>query len=147
MACRICAWLGCGKEELSRAWVILLFDGGVEVAECSSSLGGLVQDVAPAEAPGRIVKTKLMSCAVGAEPLEWSILELGVHLRDPNAHQNSGRTATRAISYTLSCLHRQHYLDSLVADGNPPSESGEKWGIHSCIESRLMQPKRASTDS
>lgn len=63
----------------------LVFYIGIEVAENSCGLGGLMQDVATAKAGqvvGRVVKAKLMNCVLGTEQLELSFLELGVHLQN-----------------------------------------------------------------
>lgn len=111
----------------------MVFDDGVEVAERGSSLGELVEDVAPAgagEALGRSVKTKLMNCTVGAELLELGVLELGVicgtQMRSESCYDGTANHSLitvlarfqserqGSISYTLSCLHRQHHLDTLL---------------------------------
>lgn len=78
-------WLPCGRTRYGLG--NLAFDAGIEVVEGGRSLGGLAQDVTPAEAReivGRIVKAKLMNCVVCTEQLELSFLELGVHLQDGN---------------------------------------------------------------
>jgi len=63
----------------------LIFYARVKLVEGTGGLGRLVQNIAACETGKKvcgIVKTKLMGGAVGAQELELSVLELGIHLQN-----------------------------------------------------------------
>ena len=63
----------------------LFLNGRVKLAQGTGSLGSLAQDVAASEAGeivGRVMEPKLVGGAMGAEQLQLSVLEFGIHLHN-----------------------------------------------------------------
>jgi len=82
--------LGAGqlKVGIGRGLRNLFLNGRVKLVQGTGGLGGLAQNVASSEAGeiiGGVVKAKLVCGAMGAEQLQLSVLDLGIHLHNGEA--------------------------------------------------------------